>query len=194
MLILKIPTWATFYHIPLDAPDIGLAALNAALGTSLEKGDSNPVWADLQDLDLGGGPLTRGTTPESLAEVTPIANAQFITKDQMALAVAVGGDAEGAVLWLEIPSPTDEVPAAFPNRTYTDNSDPENPTEATHTYESYFAQGNWTYPKEIDGKYYIPNVNPSNRGQRLPYSIVLASGLTPMTKAEWDAIQPSPDV
>lgn len=145
--IFLLPTWTTFNKIPADAPADGLAALNFALGLTgtdneLVIASENPVWKDLQDLDLGGGPLTRGGSAEAMAQVTPISNASFLTVDQCGLAVAVGGDVQGFPCFVEIPVANlgDEVPATFPNRSYTVLADPDDPdsgVETVHTWETW---------------------------------------------------------
>lgn len=179
-VVIKIPTWVTFNRIPLGTPAAGLAALNAALGTSLAIGDSNPVWADLQDLDLGGGPLVRGAGLLDLAEVTPLENLSFLSLPQVQLAVVVGGDVLGMPVYFVVADKTAEVPASFPNRTYfvEDPEDPENPTETVHTWETYYDGMPGHDPIEIDGAFWCSSANTWNLGQPLPASAWALSGLT----------------
>lgn len=155
--VIYIPTWATFNRIPTNAPHEKLAALNALLTSAgiitedLVAGSFNPVWFDLQDLDLGGGPLVRGANPEDLAEVTPITNASFLTLQHVALALTIGGDVLGFPAgFFVIPDPTAEVPAYLPDR------DPEaEPATTTHTWQSWYQSGNPNdYPIQIDGIWY----------------------------------------
>lgn len=188
-IVIKIPTWATFNKIPVGTPVEGLAALNLALGTSLQVGDPNPVWTDLQDLDLGGGPLTRGETLDSLSQVTPISNSSFITLDQIGLCVAVGGEAEGVQVLFEFTDEASldaEVPSSWPNRTWMDLTDPDNPVEVTHTFKTWCEHGSPNnYPQKLGDKWYLPNNNWQNSGLLLPASTWIFSGLNYKTVKEY---------
>lgn len=195
MLNIKIPTWATLFKIPVGTPVQGLAALNQALGTSLSVGDPNPVWYDLQDLDLGGGPLTRGENLEDLAEVIPITNASFITVQHAQLAVVVGGEIEGMEVWFELDplDMTDEVPATFSNRTY---PNPENleGDQLVHTWETWGRNGNSHAPVQIGEKWYKSNADANNLGQPMPASLWVFSGLTIKTLKEYKTIIESQEI
>lgn len=170
---LFIPTWATFNRFPSGTPDAGLKVLSAVFGTTFSVGDDNPVWRDLQDLDLGGGPLSRGSSLTDLAEVTQIENDSFLTFSQIQLIVAVGGNAKDMPLWFKIAEAdySQSVPAVLP-----DSADKtwEDWTEVAHS-------GPW------DGYYYIP----TSAGDRyLPdASIVVATGLTVITQPEFIALR-----
>lgn len=204
--IIKVPTWVTFNKIPYGTPSQGLAVLNAALGTSLvaasapgaPDGSSNPMWPDLQDLDLGGGHLRyRGNTMDELAEFVGIENTSFLTIPYIQLAVAIGGEVENYGVMLELPANLDaEVPASFPNRSYAtiDDSDPENPVESTvvHTYATYFPE---QLRKEVEGTVYVPAQAYAGRltGDTFKASEWVASGLTVLTRSQFQAILPAPE-
>lgn len=165
--IIRIPTWATFYKFPEDTPSVGLAALNTMLGTNLSAGDVNPVWPDLQDLDLGGGPLTRGAGSESISQVTEIENTSFLKVTQAALAVGIGGEIDGWEVVFEIDDLTAEVPASFPDRTYT-----EDEVTNTHTWATWGLDGNRPdlAPEQIGDKWYRTSQLGSSLGAPMPAS------------------------
>lgn len=175
-VVIRIPTWVTFNKIPVGTPAVGLAILNGALGASLSPGDANPVWQDLQDLDLGGGPLTRGQTLDSLATVDEIQNAAFLEIAQVQLAVALGGEVDGMLVYFEIDDLTDEVPAEFPNRTYTVLSDPEDlgsGVETAHTWETwgaYEGDSAGDLPVQVGEKWYRTSRDRNNGGDYMPAS------------------------
>lgn len=193
-LIIKIPTWATMARIPAGAPDAGLAALNSALQTTLAVGDFNPVWYDLQDLDLGGGPLTRGSQLEDLAVVTPIENTAFIGIANAQLAVIVGGDIEGMQVFFELDDLDGEVPVSFSNRTYTEpNADPEaKPVEHVHTWATWGSDGKNHAPIQIGEKWYKSNSDVRNLGQPTAAHEWALSGLTTLTVAQYKALLHAP--
>lgn len=190
-LILSIPTWATFNKIPVGTPPTGLGALNYALSLSLVEGDDNPVWPDLQDLDLGGGPLTRGSLLTDLAQVTPIENTSFIGVSNAQLAVAVGGEITGMEVYFELDDLGDDVPESFPNRSYADpeSVDPENPTMIVHTWATWGSAGDSHAPELIGDKWYKSSADAANLGQPIPASCWVSAGLTVKTVAEFIAIR-----
>jgi len=195
--VIKIPTWATFNKFPAGSPAQGLAILGAVFQTTFNVGDTNPVWNDLQDLDLGGGPLTRAATLDGLAEVTPMSNLSFLTSSQIQLAVAVGGDVIGCPLWFKVAEAdyTNEVPAALPNRTYEsqvldeeqapvldENGDPifETIVKTWAEWDDVSHAGPW------GGYYYVP----SSAGTRylLDASVVVVTGVSFVTQPEYAVV------
>ena len=197
-LIIKIPTWATLSRFPVGTPEDKLAILSNVLQTDLQVGSFNPVWYDLQDLDLGGGPLTRSSNILGLAQVTPISNTSMITINHAQLAVIIGGDIEGMEVYFELDSLENEVPETFTNRiiTNTDLSDPENPviTTSVHTWETWGRNGDSHAPKQIENKWYKSNSDANNSGIPLPASLWVFSGLTIKTVLEYKALLPQPNL
>lgn len=190
-VVIKIPTWATFARIPSGAPTTPLAALNIALGTALIEGDTNPVWYDLQDLDLGGGPLTRGSNLSDLATVTPIENKAFLTIGHCQLAVSVGGDVEGYPVYFAIADIDTDVPAGWPNREWTDATDEENPVQVVHTWRTWYdgMPGHDPYFSSTDNTYYCSSANTWDRGEPMLASVWAFSGLTIKNQAEFVALR-----
>lgn len=186
---IDIPTWTTFNKIPVGTPDAGLAILNSVLGLSLVVGDDNPVWRDLQDLDLGGGPLTRGSEMESLSRVSDITNAAFLTVEQCGMIVAVGGEVQGFPAYVELlPAQlTDEVPATFDDATYEVPIDPNDPDGGSNTVTHTWATYEPNHPlAEFSGKHYKEL---ATERTYLPASQWVGQGLTVLTVGEYQAIQ-----
>lgn len=94
----------------------------------------------------------------------------------------MGGDLEGLPLWYEVADLDAEVPASLPNRTYLDSDE----AEQVHTWNTYYA-GQWS-PVEHDGKWYPPAQDVWDGGRLHDLSVVLGSGLTHKTLAEYQAI------
>lgn len=199
---IKIPTWCTFNKIPYGTPPVGLATLNAALGLSLtaasapgaNDGSPNPLWADLQDLDLGGGHLKyRGQTMEELAEFVGIENTSFLTIPYLQLAVAIGGEIENYPVFFELPADLDtEVPAAFPNRVVvTMDEQSGEPVETVHTFATYYPEQLRT---QIDGTWYAPAqaFAGSLVGSLFKASEWVAAGLPVITAQQYQALLPAP--
>lgn len=200
-VIIKIPTWCTFNKIPVGTPALGLTTLNAAMGLSLAEGDANPVWADLQDLNLGGAPLNRGALLTALAEVTAIQNTAFLLPAQIQLAVVVGGDVIDAPLWFKVAEADygNDVPAILPNATkeaavLDESEEPVLDEDGEPTYET--VAKTWVEWNAVahsgpwDGYYYIP----SSAGNRmLPNaSLIVGTQLSFATEAEYLAVAPDP--
>lgn len=193
--IIQIPTWATFNKIPPGTPADKLATLGALLGITLNVGDANPIWPDLQDLDLGGGHLKyRGSTMEELAEFIGIENTSFLTIPYIQMAVAIGGEVELYPVMLELPADLDtEIPASFPNRIIHSLDENEQPVETIHTFASYFPP---EVRREIDGTVYSPAQAWAGQvqGAHLKASEWVASGLPVITVAEFQALLPAPEI
>ncbi len=166
---IYIPTWATFRRFPAGSPADGLAALAATLGLNqFQPGDVNPVWEDLQDLDLGGGSITRGQTLLDMSHVSEIENATFITIQHIGLVMAIGGEVAGYPVYFQIDDPA----AATPEGLYR--------SQAADGGQLTWAE--WMRPDlqpliEHAGKYYKAAVN--EHGAPLPASAwfrLVASG------------------
>lgn len=223
-LILSIPNWASFHKIPVGTPPEGLAAINAALGTTLAVGDINPVWPDLQDIALGGGSFIRPGPLAAIANSSPIENTSFLKPQQAQLAVAVGGEVTGMEVYFELDNLDAEVPATFPNRTYivppepvpepepvppeldeegnpiepepTPEPEPVEPVVGVHTWATWGRDGESHAPVQIGDKWYKSSADARNLGQPIPASAWAFSGLITKTTAEYLAIatQNQPEV
>lgn len=188
---LALPTGLTFSDIREGIPPQAIPTLNAVFQTALETGSDNPVVLRLNDFDMGGAAFLRGAGMSDLAYCGPIENISHIPETYLQLMVGVGGDLLGYPVWFEIPDPTADIPATFPNRTYEELVDPEDPeagtTTTVHTWETWGASTRPDLlPQEINGTWYRSNKCPyfsehkyaKGVGMPLPASSWVASGLT----------------
>ena len=192
-LTLLIPSWATLYQFPTsDDPvtavsdnatiDAGLAILSALLGAPFVRGDVNPMWPQLQDLDLGGGPLTRPESLVDLAVATEISNDTLIKKDVLQLLIAIGGQIEtpGMQTWFKVTDLNALVPLNIPGSTeeqqvYDEELEPiPDEFETVNLTWAEWAtlvppQGPW------GGFYYVPSSGHTQ--ESLPVNDVITSGI-----------------
>lgn len=196
---LKLPTGLTFSDIREGLPSQSLPALNeflAAIGQpAVSVGDNNPLVLRLNDFDMGGAAFLRGNAMDDPAFCGPIANIAHIPGFYIELMVEVGGDLLSYPCDFEITDPAAEVPATFPNRTFEqpdDLNDPESSTTTVvHTWQTWGAETRPDLlPEQIDGKWYRSNKNPyqsdngfyTGVGIPLDASVWVAAGLSPVTK------------
>jgi hypothetical protein len=167
-----IPSQLTLNKVPESIVD-QFNAVHVAFGLpTIQAGDSNPYYLDLNDLDMGGVPFHRDARP-GLAVAGPINNFDYISIPQCQLAVAFGGDVEGLPVWFEIT----DLEAVCPF------------SDSDETWETWGVFGQSHMPVEIEGKWYRSNAV-GESGELLPASVFLGAGVPILTLAEYQAIQP----
>jgi len=113
-----------------------------------------------------------------MAVCGPIQNLSYLPIDYITLIVLFGGDVEGLPVWFEINDINASVPAPW------QTLDPERTTWAT-----WGTFGDSHKPTKIGTKWYRSNAV-GQSGQLLDASQFVNLGLTILTKAEYQAIQP----
>jgi hypothetical protein len=134
----------------------------------LQPGDPNPLFQICDAIAREGGDVSVGSGPFEIASIGKVQRAEWLEAAYGQVLVMTGGDAEDLVVYFEIDDLTDEVPATFPNRTYTELSDPEDPesgVEVIHTWATWGQNSGgseWLY--ERNGKHYRSSNNRLHSG------------------------------
>lgn len=171
----------------------------AASKLPLEPGDPNPFFAVIDAIKREGGQVNLGSGPTELASAFPVSRAEWQQIGYCIALVVTGGDVTGMQVYFEISDLSAEVPASFPNRTYSqfDEANPEaEPTEVTHTWATWYGGMPGHDPIEIGGQFYCSSANTWDRGRPLAASawalLVAAQSLVVKSVAEVQAMQPAP--
>lgn len=186
---LWIPSMVSLSSLSAEAVAL-INAVHTVIGKPLvTEAGQNPYVMALNDLDMGGAPFTRDAEVRnglSMAVCGPIENLSYLPLPYVQLLVAFYGDVEALPVWFELDDLTDEVPASFPNRTYT-TGPIDNPIEHVHTWATWGVFGASHAPIQYGDKWYRSTCV-GESGQMLDASQYINSGLTIKTKAEYLAI------
>lgn len=159
-MYIEIPTGFTFSDLRTGV-EPWLTTFNLWLtknglpGTAV--GAQNPLILKLNDFDLGGAHWVRSESMSDPARCQGIQNISHFPLTYVDLVVGIGGDIFEMPVFFEFDSEDDlddEVPAKFPDRTYTELADPEDPESGvtkTHTWRTWYPRHE---PKEHGGKWY----------------------------------------
>jgi hypothetical protein len=133
--------------------------------------------------------VTRGIVVEDFGEgqvrLRGLTDRSLITVDIVKLLVSVGCEVEGYLTYFEIDDLDAEVPAEFPNRTFTEFADPDDPesgVEKVHTWATWGQReggSEWLYQR--NGKHYRSSNNrlhAGNPGQPINASNWVSATLT----------------
>ena len=188
-----VPTGLTFSDIRPGLKASTLTELNKYLTSvnqpTVVEGDANPLVLKLNDFDLGGAAFTRGDAMADLATCGPIERMQHLPLPYVSLIVSVGGDLLGFPVFFEFANESDldaYIPATFPERTYSELSDPadpdSDPVERTHTWLTWQPTH---APKQYGGKWYKSS---ETSAEAIPASCWVSAGLTVKTVTEYQTI------
>ena len=164
MMRIEIPTGFTFSDIRAGLPSGSLTAFNTWLKAAgvipsngsgdLVEGSSNPLILKLDDFDLGGASFDRGSSMSDMAVCSGISNLDHFPTSYVNLICGIGGNVYGLPVFFEFDNASDldaDVPSSFPNRTWVDDSDEDNPVTVAHTWNTWEPTH---APVEYGGKWY----------------------------------------
>lgn len=148
----------------------------------LQPGDPNPLFQITDAIVREGGSIQVGNSPLDLASAGPVVRAEWDQPHYAIASVITGGDTVGMEVVFEIDDPAAEVPASFPDRTYTEYADPEDPesgTEVVHTWATWGLDGNRPdlAPEQIGDKWYRSSQLGSAFGAPMPASAWVPAAL-----------------
>lgn len=168
-----------------------LTAYNAANPASdpvLARGDANPIWPVIQSMVIFGVnftfPTSRGADALCVSSDIPWELMDELVGSLANLAtlfdriLAMGGEIDQYPLFLQLPAAMLNVnmPAAIPNRSYFDDSDP--PVEVIRKVGEYWSTSETfsEYPRSFDGDatYWAPAQDPWNGGKYWPISLLFS--------------------
>lgn len=156
----------------------------------VEPGEPNPLFQICDAIIREGGSIRVGDSPLAMATVENVDRKEWQKVGYAQALVLTGGDVLDMLVYFEIDDITAEVPATFPNRNYTQLSDPEDPEsgiEVIHTWETWGAnEGDSAgdLPVQIGDKWYRTSRDRNNGGDYIPASAWVPASLAGLVVLE----------
>lgn len=156
----------------------------------IQPGDPNPFFQIIDAVSREGGSVVPGNGPLAMASIFPVVREEWRKPGYAMACVAVGGECYDLPVYFQIPDPTSEVPATFPNRVAT--FDGEGNAATYHTWETWGTNGSDGHGViDIGGTYYRSSCNIHSGGDPIKASewAVLYGTIPILSVAEFVAIR-----
>ena len=160
----------------------------------MNPGDPNPFFQIVDAVEREGGTLSLGDNPLALATATNVTRKEWLQVPYGQAAYMTGGDLMGLGLFLEFATEAAldaNVPTAWPDRTYAELIDPDDPESGTqavaHTYNTYPGAA----PVQLGDKWYKEASNGIrylHASEWAPVTLVVDAPYTVITQDAYRAI------